>query len=440
MSDLVFDAHGNLYGTTHGGGDFGDGTVFELTPVANGFQSEWKETVIHSFHKDRNDGAQPSASIVFDEAGNLWGTTEQGGTDYMGTGAIAGGTVFELSPGPNGAWSETVYSFQHARIYSRLVFDKAGNIYGTTLGDSGDFTGGGTVFRLTRGPDGKYSPKTLYAFKETRAHTTSDAPYVDGRSPVAGVILDKEGNLYGTTSAGGAGTTSNGGTFFKLTRGSNDTWTETVLHNFDNNTGGPIAVDTDLIMDSHGNLYGTAYGGANGYGTVFELTPGPNGKWSEVILHNFNNGEGIAPHCRLAFDKAGNLYGTASAGGTFGRGTVFKLSPSPSGTWSMIVLHSLAQDGTEGSGPWAGLIFDAQGNLYGTAPRGGGDPGSPGHGVVFEILADSGSAAPSDAMPTSAPTPTTAPSIPASPTVSSSPASPGPSSPDAPQVKRLRTI
>lgn len=98
MSDLVFDAHGNLYGTTHDGGEFGDGTVFELSPAANGLWSEWKETVIHSFHNDRKDGAHPCAGLTFDKEGNLWGTTENGGTDTTGPAVIIGGTVFELLP------------------------------------------------------------------------------------------------------------------------------------------------------------------------------------------------------------------------------------------------------------------------------------------------------------------------------------------------------
>jgi uncharacterized repeat protein (TIGR03803 family) len=422
MSELVFDAHGNLFGTTHDGGEFGDGTVFELTPAANGLWSEWKETVIHSFHQDGKDGAHPSARVIFDKEGNLWGTTENGGTDRTGTPVIIGGTVFELSPGPNETWSETVFSFQHANIHSGLIFDKAGNIYGTTMSDP-RMPSGGTVFKLARASNGKYSPTTLYAFRQTRVQFMQNTPFVDGIMPLAGVIFDAEGNLYGITSAEGAGTTSNGGTFFKLARGSSGTWAETPLHNFNFNAGDAAAVSTDLIMDSHGNLYGTAGGGAYRLGTLFELTRGSNGKWSEAILHNFynSNGEGYAPHCRLIFDKAGNLYGTTGGGGTFGLGTVFKLSPGPNGAWVETVLHAFVRDGTEGSAPSAGLIFDAQGNLYGTTSRGGGDPGNPGHGTVFEILAETGPAVSSEVQPVPVPAP-------AAPT----PVSPGPSSPAAP--------
>ena len=445
MSELVFDAHGNLYGTTHDGGEFGDGTVFELTPAANGLWSEWKETVIHSFHNDRKDGAHPSAGLIFDKEGNLWGTTENGGTDTAGPAVIIGGTVFELSPGPNDTWSETVYSFQHANIHSGLIFDKAGNIYGTTQTDPRNMgTGNGTVFKLARASNGKYSPTTIYAFKQTRVQFMQNTPYNDGSMPLGGVILDEAGNLYGTTSAESAGTTSNGGILFKLTRGSASTWAETVLHNFNCQAEGGCQPSTGLIMDSHGNLYGTAGG------TVFEMTRGSNGKWSETILYrfNYNNGDGYGAHCRLLFDKAGNLYGTTSGGGLRGNGIIFELTPGPNGTWSEIVLHAFAPDGTEGGGSQAGLIFDTQGNLYGTTSRGGGDPNTPGHGTVFEILAGSGPAVSSEVQPAPVSTPTTAPSSPASPVVStevqstqvvilspapSNPPNPAPSSPATPQ-------
>ncbi len=435
MSDLVFDAHGNLYGTTHDGGEFGDGTVFELSPAANGLWSEWKETVIHSFHNDRKDGAHPCAGLTFDKEGNLWGTTENGGTDTTGPAVIIGGTVFELSPGPNGTWSETDYSFQHANIHSGLIFDKAGNIYGTTMSDPRNMgTGGGTVFKLARASNGKYGLTTLYAFKRSPYKFMTNTPDIDGIMPVASVIFDTKGNLYGTTSMSGISPDSNSGTVFKLTRGSNGAWGETILRN----SGSRSA----LVMDSHGNLYGIGNGGAYGIGIIFELTRGPNGKLVETVLHSFNHDvEGSAPTGRLIFDKAENLYGTTL-------GVVFKLSPGPNGTWSETLLHTFARDRTEGDSPAAGLIFDAQGNLYGTTSRGGGDPGTPAQGAVFEILAGSGPAVSTEAQPTPVPAPTPTPSSPASPAVSTevqstqvvimspaptNPENPGPSSPAAPQ-------
>jgi uncharacterized repeat protein (TIGR03803 family) len=419
LCDLVFDAHGNLYGTTSMGGAFGDGTVFELTPAANGLWSEWTGSVLHSFHSDGRDGANPSAGVVFDEAGNLWGTTENGGTDNFGT-------VFKLSPSPNGTWSETVLSLSQANPASSLIFDKAGNVYGTTRRDSpASGTGSGTVFKLAPASHGAWTRTTLYGF-------ATESPYVksafdDGAGPRAGVIFDAAGNLYGTTQLGGRGTSD--GTVFKLTRRSNGTWAEAVLHSFDSSTGDGGRPAAALILDAQGNVYGTAViGGADKEGgVVFELAPGPHGQWSEKILYNFNDkndttGNGWGPHCRLVFDKAGNLYGTTGMGGHGLGGTVFKLSPGPNGTWSMTVLHAFARDHTEGNGPQAGLIFDAQGNLFGTMERGGGDPNDLGHGVVFEILAGSGPAVSSEVQPVPVPAP-------AAPT----PVSPGPSSPAAPQ-------
>jgi uncharacterized repeat protein (TIGR03803 family) len=371
--------------------------------------------------------------VIFDREGNLWGTTENGGVD-TDPHFTSGGTVFELSPGPNGTWSETVISFVHAYTKSGLIFDKAGNIYGTTMTDPRNMgTGGGTVFKLVRAPGGKYSPTTLYGFKPTRVQFMQNTPFVDGVDPLGGVILDAEGNLYGTTSAFSAGTTLNGGTFFKLARGPNGTWTETVLHNFNCQAEGGCKPSADLIMDSHGNLYGTTGG------TVFEMTRGSNGKWSETILYrfNYNNSDGYQAHCRLLFDKAGNLYGTTSGGGLRGNGIVFELRPGPNGTWSEILLHAFALDATEGGGSQAGLIFDAQGNLYGTTSRGGGDPGTPGHGAVFEILAGSGPAVSTEVQPAPVPALTTGPSGPANPPVSTevqivqvpAPAAPTPESP-----------
>jgi uncharacterized repeat protein (TIGR03803 family) len=400
LSELVFDAHGNLYGTTHDGGDFGDGTVFELTPASNGYWGEWSEKVLHSFHRDGKDGAHPTAGVVFDKEGNLWGTTENGGAD-LDPHFTNGGTVFELSLGPNGTWSETVFSFPHAYIQSGLIFDKAGNIYGTTRTDPrASGTGDGTVFKMARASNGKWTLTTLYAFRLENPYS-GNPNWNDGSGPAAGLIFDAADNLYGTTPMGSGGTPLTDGTVFKLTRGSNGMWAETVLHNFNFRAGDAGGPRTDLIMDSHGNLYGTGGGGAFGVGSVFELSTGSNGKWAETILYNFNDkndttGDGLAPHCRLVFDKAGNLYGTTSGGGHGLGGTVFKLSPGQNGKWSMTVLHTFARDGTEGDASQAGLIFDAQGNLYGTTSRGGGDRNTPGHGAVFAILASSGPADSSD--------------------------------------------
>lgn len=387
ICDLVFDAHGNLYGTTNEGGDFGDGTVFKLTPAAKGYWGEWSETVLHSFHRNGKDGAKPFAGVVFDKGGNLWGTTQVGGANNDG------GTVFELSPGANGTWSETVISLEHAQPFGTLIFDKVGNIYGTTRSDPRNMgTGAGTIFKLTRASNGTWSLTTLYAFKKAAYQFMRASPSIDAEMSMAGLIFDAAGNLYGTSWAGGYNTAGSDGTIFILMHGANGTWEEGGLHNFNcnANSGDGCRPMTALIMDAHGNLFGTAGGGTYGSGIVFELSRNAEAKWHETVLHTFNHDiDGSGPQCRMLFDKAGNLYGITW-------GTVFELSPGPNGIWSETIVHKFSPDGTEGNTPQAGLIFDSQGNLYGTTTRGGGDPGTPGHGVVFEILTGSASEASSD--------------------------------------------
>jgi uncharacterized repeat protein (TIGR03803 family) len=185
----------------------------------------------------------------------------------------------------------------------------------------------------------------------------------DGAYPLAGLIFDAARNLYGTTSGGG---TYGDGTVFELTPAGGGGWTEKVLYSFGNGTDGsdPWA---GLIFDAVGNLYGTTYGGGTyNYGTVFELTPTAGGGWTEKVLHNFNyNGtDGDYPYAGLIFDAARNLYGTTLGGGTYNSGTVFRVN-AVGGRVRVQVLHSFG-NGTAGWEPYAGLIFDAVGNLYGT--------------------------------------------------------------------------
>jgi uncharacterized repeat protein (TIGR03803 family) len=360
---LIFDAAGNLYGTTRVGTD-SYGTVFELTPAAGG---GWTETVLHNFGYG-TDGATPYAGLIFDAAGNLYGTTQYGGTYGVGT-------VFELTPAAGGGWTETVlHNFGNgadgSTPFAGLIFDAAGNLYGTT------YQGGtylyGTVFELTPAGGGSWTEKVLHNFGNG----------TDGAAPYAGLIFDAAGNLYGTTYQGG--TYSSSGTVFELTPAAGGGWTETVLHNFNyNGTDGnyPYA---GLIFDAAGNLYGTTYqGGTYFYGTVFELTPTAGGGWTEKVLYSFNNNgaDGYYPQAGLILDAAGNLYGTTSYGGTYSYGTVFELTPTAGGGWTEKVLHNFNYNGTDGNYPYAGLIFDAAGNLYGTTYQGG----TYGYGTVFEF-------------------------------------------------------
>jgi uncharacterized repeat protein (TIGR03803 family) len=352
-SALISDGAGNLYGTTVGGGAHALGTVFELSPATGG---GYTETVLHSFGRaDGSDGISPYAGLVRDSAGNLYGTTNAGGSDHNGI-------VFELSPTSGSSWTEKIlYVFQgqtpdECSPRTTLLLDSAGNLYGTTswCGSSDK----GTIFELTPKTGGLWQSKLLFAFNGT-----------NGYFPFS-LVLDAFGNLYGATAYGGA----NGvGTVFEL-KPVNGVWKEHVLHDFDNNGVDGANPQAGLIFDSKGNLYGTTQlGGANGYGTVFELSPAARGAWTETILHNFTNtgGDGYYPEAPLIFDIAGNLYGTTTRGGSngFNGGTVFELTPDGS-VWNETVLHSFGSS-EDGSLVFSGLLLDGSGNLYGTTETGG---------------------------------------------------------------------
>jgi uncharacterized repeat protein (TIGR03803 family) len=218
---------------------------------------------------------------------------------------------------------------------------------------------------------------------ETILHSF-DANGIDGYGAAAGVVLDAKGNLYGTTQSGG---TYGLGTVYKLT----PSGTETILHSFGASGDGYDPYASGLIRDKKGNPYGTTlYGGANdcngsGCGTVFELSPPArkNGVWTEMILHSFNEDgiDGYYPYASLIMDKEGILYGTTGAGGTYGSGTVFELSSSGTET----ILHSFDANGTDGGAPESGLVLDTKGNLYGTTSSGGSQCSPFGCGTVFQI-------------------------------------------------------
>jgi len=359
---LIFDAAGNLYGTTASGGDYGVGTVFELMPKAGG---GWTETVLHNFKNNGRDGEGPYAGLIFDAAGNLYGTTASGGNYGVGT-------VFELTPKAGGGWTEKVlHNFENSgkkgnTPYAGLIFDAAGNLYGTTV--SGGYYGVGTVFELTPQAGGGWTETVLHNFKNNTEQ---------GNTLYGGLIFDGAGNLYGTTVNGGY---YGVGTVFKLTPKAGGGWTETVLHNFDDNGTDGYSPYASLIFDAAGNLYGATTEGGNGYGTVFELTPKAGGGWTEKVLYRFNGLDGLEPYASLIFDAAGNLYGTTVAGGTQGYGTVFELTYTGGGDWGEQVLYNF--NGRDGSIPYGSLIFDAAGNLYGTTTSGG----HYGVGTVFEII------------------------------------------------------
>ncbi len=359
---LVMDAAGNFYGVTQNGGIYmcgigGCGTVFEMSPVEGG---GWTETVLYSFGKD-TDGKGPIGSLTMDAAGHLYGTTQDGGLHGYGT-------VFELSPDGGGGWSETVlHNFGGDNGFDPndgrtpaggLTMDAAGNLYGMT--GFGGTNAEGTVYELSRGQGGGWTETVLHNFPDG----------IDGYGPFGSLAMDGAGNLYGTTQADLF--SCNCGTVFQLSPGGGR-WTETVLHKFNGDDGRyPRA---GLILDAAGNLYGTAFQGgpncgASGCGTVFELSPGA-GSWTETTLYNFQDPpDANEPEAPLILDSAGNLYGTTTAGGSYYNGTVFALSPKLGGGWTETVLFSFDRL-ISGERPMSGLILDRAGDLYGTTSIGG---------------------------------------------------------------------
>jgi uncharacterized repeat protein (TIGR03803 family) len=359
---LVMDAAGNLYGTTYLGGN-GFGTVFQLTPGSGG---TWTESVIYSF-TGAKDGSNPAAAVILDAAGNLYGTTAGGG-------ASGQGTAFKLTRGSGGTWTESVlHSFAFGSVtgdkpLGALVFDAAGNLYGTT--NSGSTNDYGAVFELSPAGGGKWTAAALHVFN-SNGH--------DGTTPAAGLILDAAGNLYGTTSGGGS---KGYGVVFMLTKGTNGKWTETLLHTFNPANGHDGANPLGSVtFDSAGNLYGTTSSGGTGifYGIVYKLTLGTDSKWTETVLRAFNDDSGGGePLANVILDAAGNVYGTAHTGGT--AGVAFKLTLGTDGKWHETVLHNF-KNGSDGSRPFCGLVWDATGHLYGTTQMGG----TSGLGTVFQI-------------------------------------------------------
>ena len=368
---LIMDARGKLYGTTIGGGlydaDFTTaegGTVFELTRAADG-GGNWTESVLWDFGNGA-DGQGPSAGLIIDARGNLYGTTQIGGTH-------GAGTVFELIPPATtgGSWAESIlWSFggngDGLNPSAGLLMNARGALYGTT--EVGGAHGMGTVFELTppATSGGSWSDAILWSFGQG----------TDGALPEAGLLMDTRGKLYGTTIVGGAyGAAGAGGTVFALTPPalSGGNWTEAIIWSFGNGADG-LYPRASLIMDDRGELYGvTTSGGVYGNGqfraggTVFKLTP--DGK--ESVLWNFGNGtDGQAPEGGLIMGVRGSLYGTTYAGGIYSGGnsggTVFEVSPAGNES----VLWNFG-DGTDGQAPSAGLIMDGRGKLLGTSNSGG---------------------------------------------------------------------
>jgi len=303
--------------------------------------------VLYSF-QGKPDGGAPYAGVIQDAKGSLFGTTKEGGVNY--------GTVFALSK----TGTETRYSFSNGAFpLAGVIQDANENLYGTTEG--GGSNGQGTVFELTK------------TGTETLLHSFCyGSTCSDGANPVAGLIRDKKGNLYGTTEYGG---TYGKGTVFEVSK----TGTETVLYSF---CSQPSCTDGEypiagLIRDVQGNLYGTTEdGGSSGHGTVFKLSKAGN----ETVLYSFQGEpDGGLPYGGVTRDINGNFYGATESGGAYNHGTVFELSK----TGTEVVLYSFCSQSTcpDGWAPYAGVIRDAKGNLYGTTIQGG----KYGQGTVFKV-------------------------------------------------------
>ena len=345
QASLNQDSAGNLYGTAASCGLGGNGSIFKIAPGG-------VFTTIISLAPRKNMAnvlAYPESSLVADNAGNLYGADVAGGS-------LGLGSVFELSPTGKVKALHDFGPLPDGRYpYANIIRDSAGNWYGTTS-QGGASNNNGTVFKVA--PDGT----------ETVLHSFSGAP--DGSYPMAGLILDKSGNLYGTTESGGTGTgcvssPPGCGTVFKITPGGN----ETVFYSFKGGNDGVLPFSGSLITDGAGSLYGTTIrGGPHGTGTVFKLTT----SGVESVLYSFpETMRGIFPFGGVIADDAGNLYGTTYGGGIIangqGYGVVFKLAPDGIET----VLHSFQSFRKDGFGSRAGLLLSKDGYLYGTTDEGG---------------------------------------------------------------------
>jgi uncharacterized repeat protein (TIGR03803 family) len=335
---VILDSTGDLYGTTEEGGTSGDGTIFELAKGSSTI------TVLASF--DGTDGTFPGGALVMDAAGNLYGTASLGG-------AFSDGTIFELAKGSSTITVLASFNGTDGLAPSgALVMDAAGNLYGAT--QKGGASNVGTVFELAKGSG------TITALASISGTS-------GGIGAVGGLVMDSAGNLYGTTLDEG---TDDEGSIFELPKGSS---TITVLASFTLSNG--IIPNAGLILDSAGNLYGAAAdGGASGFGTIFELAKGSS---TITALASFDGTDGETPLGGLVMDGAGNLYGMASyAGGAANDGDIYEL---PKGSGVITVLVSF--DGSNGAGPEAGLVMDGAGNLYGTTSAGGASDA----GTVFGL-------------------------------------------------------
>jgi len=363
---LVRDASGNLFGTTQFGGSCDQGTVFEVLPNGTG---GWNETVLHAFCGG-TDGSNPLSSVILDTSGNIYGTTSGAGNGTCGT-------VFKLS----GTILTTLHTFtclsDGGNPISGLIHVNNGSFFGTA---SGGDTGWGVVYEISR--TGTFT--VLYNFCQLSG-------CADGANPMGGLVRDSIGNLYGTTFNGGdmgcIFSTPGCGVVFELSK-VGGVWTETVLHTFSgkkNDGANPIFASLTLVNQKINNrkalvIYGvTNAGGRDSGGTVFQMVRGSK-RFSFKILHNYGccEAEGLQPVGTLAFSK-GHLFGTTIQGGAGESGTVFELSEKDN-VWSENILYTFV-NGEDGGHPYSGVVIDPSGTLYGTASSDGGIAGD-----VYQVV------------------------------------------------------
>ena len=354
FADLTMANADTLYGTASTGAYHAEGAVFSLKRSG----SSWTYANVYNFQRGNNDGHTPYGGVTTDRGGNLYGTTTLGGSTNCSLGC---GVVYKLTPPQNfGSWTETILHFFNGSDgegpgYGNLIFDQAGNLYGTTT--YGGTYNYGIVFELTPS-NGSWTETVLWNF-------TGGS---DGSEPWSGLTLDSAGNLYGTTEFGGI---YGRGNVYKLSR-SGSGWTLTNLLSLNSFEGNDLI--GGVAMDPEGNLYGTAVkGGPQGGGTVFELAPS-NGGWAYRVVGFFAQGIGATDTPTL--DTAGNIYLTTQS--QLGYGSVAKFVRS-NGGWQTITLHTF--ENSDGADPYGSVIVDAEGNIYGTTSSGGSEH----NGVAFEI-------------------------------------------------------
>lgn len=352
-TELVMDSAGNLYGTSVQGGTFGGGTVFEVTSSGSG----WNHTVLYNFTGGA-DGGEPYKGVTLDAHGNLYGTAVTGGGGSCEGGC---GVVYKLT-NSGGSWTQgVIHTFtggdDGSGPGSPVAFDKHGNLYGMT--PTGGAMGFGVVYEMKPGANGSWNLGVIHAFTGG----------TDGLGGSAGrLLLDAAGNVYGVSTVGGA----NGfGNVFEIMP-SGGKWQLTTLYSFKDQPDGASPYG-GVIFDTDGNLYGTTYyAGANDVGTAYKLAHN-NGSWTESVIYNFKGGsDGDSPISTLVRDATGHLYGTTSDGGaaSCGCGTIFRLAPGSGGTWTESIVYRFPGAPKAGFA-YNGMVSDGKGNFYGATVHGG---------------------------------------------------------------------